>query len=86
MSVNEFINMSKRMVVEYYNRYIHMVDYPVISLTDVTIIEFSNSSDKIQEALLKVDIDPWIQYTVIYNPNRKNKKDQTEIISYITYV
>ena len=85
MKKEEFINMCIRMVVEYYNRYVHIKDYPAITINNVNLIEFSNSEDYIQEALLMVDIDPWLQYKVIYNPNAKNKKDQKELTSYTIY-
>ena len=77
--------MCIRMVVEYYNRYVHMIDNPTITIDNVNLLEFENSEDYIQEALLMVDIDPSLQYKVIYNPNAKNKKDQKELISYIIY-
>ena len=85
MKKEEFINMCRRMVVEYYNRYVHMVANPAIRINNVTLLESENSEDDIQEALLMVDIDPWLQYKVIHNPNAKNKKDQKELISYTIY-
>ena len=85
MKKEEFINMCRRMVVEYYNRYVHMVDNPTITINNVNLLELENYKDDIQEALLMVDIDPWLQYKVIYNPNAKNKKDQQEIISDTIY-
>ena len=85
MKKEEFINMCKRMVVEYYNRYVHMVDNPTITINNVNLLELEDSKDDIQEALLMVDIDPWLQYKVIYDQNAKNKKDQKEIISYTIY-
>ena len=56
-----------------------------ITIDNVNLLELEDSKDDIQEALLMVDIDPWLQYKVIYNPNAKNKKDQQEIISYTIY-
>ena len=85
MKKEEFLNMCKRMVVEYYNRYVHMVDNPTITTNNVNLLELEDSKDDIQEALLMVDIDPWLQYKVIYDSNAKNKKDQKEIISYTIY-
>lgn len=85
MKKEEFINMCERMVIEYYNRYVHMVDNPTIVIDNVNLVETKFSEDGIMEALLMVDIDPWLQYKVIYNPNKKNKKDQTELISYTIY-
>ena len=85
MKKEEFVNMCKRMVVEYYNRYVHMVDNPTITIDNVNLLELEDSKDDIQEALLMVDIDPWLQYKVIYDQNAKNKKDQKEIISYTIY-
>lgn len=84
MKKEEFLDMCKRMVVEYYNRYVHMVDNPTITKDNVNLVEDDSSKD-IHEALLMVDIDPWLQYKVIYNPNTKNKKDQPELISYTIY-
>ena len=40
---------------------------------------------KKEEFINMVDIDPWLQYKVIYNLNAKNKNDQKELISYIIY-
>ena len=77
--------MCKRMVVEYYNRYVHMIDNPTITVNNVNLIELENSEDYIKEAWLIVDIDPLLQYKVIHNSNAKNKKDQQEIISYTIY-
>lgn len=85
MKKEEFISMCKRMVVEYCNRYVHMIDNPTITVNNVKLIELENSEDYIQEALLMVDTDPWLKYKVIYNPNAKNKKDQQEIIIYTIY-
>ena len=85
MKKEEFISMCKRMVVEYHNRYVSMIDNPTITVNNVNLIERENSEDYIQEALLMVDIDPWLKYKVIYNPNAKNKKDQQEIIIYTIY-
>lgn len=85
MKKEEFLNMCKRMVVEYYNRYVHMVDNPTITIDNVNLLELEDSKDDIQEALLMVDIDPWLQYKVIYDQNAKNKKDRKEIISYTIY-
>lgn len=84
MKKEEFLDMCKRMVIEYYNRYVHFVDNPTIIADNVNLVE-DNSKDDIMEALLMVDIDPWLQYKVIYNPNAKNKKDQQELISYTIY-
>lgn len=91
LTQDEFIDMCKRMVVEYYNRYVqmqadwYMEDNSTIDISNVTIIEKTISTDNIMDALLKVDIDPWLQYKVIYNPNNKNKKDEPDIVSYIIY-
>ena len=85
MKKEEFISMCKRMVVEYYNRYVRMIDNPTITVNNVNLIELENSEDYIQEVLLIVDIDPWLRYKVIYNPNAKNKKDKKELISYTIY-
>ena len=50
MKKEEFINMCRRMVVEYYNRYVHMVDNPTITINNVNLLEIENSKDDIQEA------------------------------------
>ena len=42
MKKEEFISMCKRMVVEYYNRYVHMIDNPTITVDNVDLIEFEN--------------------------------------------
>ena len=80
MKREEFIDMCKRMVVEYYNRYVHMVDNPTIDTDKVFIVELVDGSDYITEVLLQVDIDPWLQYKVI-----KSGKDNIKIESYTIF-
>ena len=87
MKHDEFINLSKKMVVEYHNRYIHTTTnrYNSIDLEDVMIIEMSDNRDGIWHIIMRVDIDPWMDYVVEYNPNIKGK-NKKKIHSYIIYV
>lgn len=77
MNLEDFKDMSKRMVVEYYNRYVHNVepDYEGIKIDKnyVKIIEENLQSNGIMELVLQVSIDIWIEYHVEYNPKAKNK-------------
>lgn len=82
MKYEDLVDLSKRMVKEYYDRYVHLVDYKSISVDDVIITEETRSSGgKIELVLMVIDIDPWLEYRVIYNPKNK-KKDR--ISSYVT--
>jgi hypothetical protein len=82
MKYEDLVDLSKRMVKEYYDRYVHLVDYKSISVDDVIITEETHSNGgKIELVLMVIDIDPWLEYRVIYNP--KNKK-KNRIISYVT--
>lgn len=72
MNEVEFVDMCKRMVVEYYNRYVHMIDYNSINIDNVQVIKVSESEeDSRGEILLQVDIDPWLQYKVICDLNKR---------------
>lgn len=82
MKYEDLVDLSKRMVKEYYDRYVHLVDYKSISVDDVIITEeIRSSGGKIELVLMVIDIDPWLEYRVIYNPKNK-KKDR--ISSYVT--
>ena len=87
MTVGEFINLSKRMVMEYHNRYIHTKTnhYETINIDDVVVIEMMDNNDSIWHIVMRVDIDPWMDYVVEYNPNIKGK-NKTKIHSYIIYL
>lgn len=74
MNHEEFIDLSKRMVVEYYNRYVHNNDEPEYanikadqSLID--ILEEEIDGDGIMKVTLQVVIHLWLEYHVEYNPN-----------------
>lgn len=71
MNQEQFEEMCKRMVVEYYNRYVHMSDYSSINIDNVEIIDVSELDKEKGQILLKVDIDPWLQYTVIYDLRKR---------------
>lgn len=69
MNKEDFIDISKRMVVEYYNRYV----YHVIELTidKVRLVEYSDKSDK-KRVLLSAGV--WLAkkyYEVIYDETTK---------------
>ncbi len=77
MNRDEFIDVSKRMVVEYYNRYVHNIEPDMecvkIDTSYVKILEEDLSSDGIMELTLQVSIDIWIEYHTVYNPNVRDK-------------
>lgn len=77
MNRYEFIDVSKRMVVEYYNRYVHNIEPDMegikIDTSHVKILEEDHDSDGIMELTLQVSIDIWIEYHTIYNPRSENK-------------
>lgn len=83
MSYEEFIDVSKRMVVEYYNRYVHNVEPDMadvkIDTNNVRILEDEIRSDGSMSVIMDVNIDVWINYYVDYNPESINK-----ISSYVT--
>lgn len=77
MNREEFIDMSKRMVVEYYNRYVHNAepDYADIKVDPsfIDILEENYNSNGTMEVVMQVIIDLWLEYHIIYNPNSKEK-------------
>lgn len=83
MSYEEFIDVSKRMVVEYYNRYVHNFEPDMegvkIDTNNVRILEDKICGDGSMSVVMDVNIDVWINYYVDYNPESINK-----ISSYVT--
>ena len=83
MNIKKLINTSKRMVMEYYNRYVKNIEddgtvIDKITLSDISVISEEHTDDNFIELELQVSYDPWIVYHVAYD----TQKDRLE--SYIT--
>ena len=83
MNIKKLINTSKRMVMEYYNRYARNIEddgtiIDKITLNDISVISEERNGDNFIELKLQVNYDPWIVYHVTYDA----QKDKLE--SYIT--
>ena len=83
MNIKKLIDTSKRMVMEYYNRYVKNIEddgtvIDKITLSDISIISEEHNDDNFIELELQVSYDPWIVYHVAYDA----QKDRLE--SYIT--
>ena len=83
MNLEKLIDTSKRMVMEYYNRYVKNIEddgtvIDKITLNDISVISEERNGDNFIELELQVSYDPWIVYHVVYD----TQKDRLE--SYIT--
>ena len=83
MNLEKLIDTSKRMVMEYYNRYVKNIEddgtiIDKITLNDISVISEERNGDNFIELELQVSYDPWIVYHVAYD----TQKDRIE--SYIT--
>ena len=83
MNIEKLIDTSKRMVMEYYNRYLKNIEddgtiIDKITLSDISVISEEHNDDNFIELELQVSYDPWIVYHVAYDA----QKDRLE--SYIT--
>ena len=83
MNIKKLIDTSKRMVMEYYNRYARNIEddgtiIDKITLNDISVINEERNGDNFIELELQVSYDPWIIYHVAYD----SQKDRLE--SYIT--
>ena len=83
MNIKKLTDISKRMVMEYYNRYAKNIEYystiiDKITLNDISVINEERNGDNFIELELKVSYDQWIAYHVVYD----TQKDRLE--SYIT--
>ena len=83
MNIKKLTDISKRMVMEYYNRYAKNIEYygtiiDNITLNDISVINEERNGDNFIELELEVSYDPWIAYHVVYD----TQKDRLE--SYIT--
>ena len=83
MNLEKLIDTSKRMVMEYYNRYAQNIEdngtiIDKITLNDISVISEERNGDNFIELELQVSYDPWIVYHVNYD----TQKDRLE--SYIT--
>ena len=76
MDKYDFISVSKRMVKEYYNRYVAGTDDEQIRLRGITVIGFSNT-DGNYKIILSTPKSDGVIYKVTYN------RDKDEIKSYI---
>ena len=83
MNLEKLIDTSKRMVMEYYNRYAKNIEddgviIDKITLRDIILISEEHNGDNFIELELRVSYDPLIVYHVNYD----TQKDRLE--SYIT--
>ena len=83
MNIKKLIDTSKRMVMEYYNRYAQKIedDGTIIdkkTLNDVSVISEERNGDNFIELELQVSYDPWIVYHVVYDAQNERLE------SYIT--
>ena len=83
MNIEKLIDTSKRMVMEYYNRYVKNIEddgtvIDKITLSDISVISEEHNDGNFIELELKVSYDPWIVYHVDYD----TQNDRLE--SYIT--
>ena len=83
MNIKKLTDISKRMVMEYYNRYVKNIEddgtvIDKITLSDISVISEEHNDDNFIELELQVSYDPWIVYHVAYDA----QKDRLE--SYIT--
>ena len=83
MNIKKLTDTSKRMVMEYYNRYAQKIEddgtiIDKITLNDISVINEEHNGDNFIELELQVSYDPWIIYHVVYD----TQKDGLE--SYIT--
>ena len=83
MNIKKLIDTSKRMVMEYYNRYAKNIEddgtiIDKITLSDISVISEEHNNDNFIELELQVSYDPWIVYHVDYD----TQNDSIE--SYIT--
>lgn len=66
------IDLCKRMVMEYYNRYVHMEDFKTITVDNVKILKFKKDHIELtNKIVLSVDIDPWLEYYIEFDNNLK---------------
>jgi len=74
MNEKALLNLCKRMVIEYHNRYIREDEKPIIDIKDVYILEKRNSSDCITEISLKVNSYTDLEYVVVYDSKAEDGK------------
>lgn len=78
MSYDEFINMSKKMVIEYYNRYVCKKKYLEIDYDNVILLDYKYGDDT-KKATLFVNSDS-IENKYIVEYNDKTKELTSNII------
>lgn len=83
MNKEELINTSKRMVVEYYNRYVQNVETDMseikINVNNVMLLNENTNKNGDIHLILRVDIDPWLNYNVVYNHINNNLESYIEL-------
>lgn len=75
MNLEKLIDTSKRMVMEYYNRYVKNIEddgnvIDKITLNDISVISEERNGDNFIELELQVSYDPWIVYHVVYDAKK----------------
>ena len=73
MKIEELIDTSKRMVVEYYNRYVQNVEPDMsdttITTNDVEVVNICEDNDNKIYVTLKNNEDAWLLYNITYDQN-----------------
>lgn len=73
MKIEELIETSKRMVVEYYNRYVQNVEPDMsdttITTDDVEVVNICEDDDNKIYVTLKNNEDAWLLYNITYDQN-----------------
>ena len=72
MNIKKLIDTSKRMVMEYYNRYVKNIEddgtiIDKITLNDISVINEEHNGDNFIELEFQVSYDPWTIYHVDYD-------------------
>jgi len=73
MSSAELFELSKRMVVEYYNRYVHNEYNRIIGVHEIELVNIEHGSDNEITLEMMVVCDNDLMFVVAYNPENKNK-------------
>ena len=73
MKIEELIETSKRMVVEYYNRYVQNVETDMSDTTITTdyveVVDICEDDDNKIYVTLKNNEDAWLLYNITYDQN-----------------
>lgn len=71
MKKGEFLNISKRMVKEYFDRYVQKGDIQTLKVSDVEVIGFDEDDDNYRAILITPDSDELYYGTTYYKETDK---------------